>query len=424
MTGVGVRVDALLREVEYPDIDAVVFSLVAEWIDNFFELVHAADTSDPQLACDLVAAWMRLWRTKPSLIKAVTQVDFTAAPQMDSDYWSVLLGVEDHRQYELMLRRRICELVELALSVPKPLAWIAELDELAETVVEDGQQETQWAVELLDDYDTACLVCAASEWATGGLPPELRRQMQLAGRALVGESETFVIVPEFVLAVAHTVDYGRPLPSALKRSGEWSVIVLEQLVRLHKFIRGDESLPRAQLQAAEVLWHAEVSTWLARYLAKFLQFPSQRTIAQTSVLLAAAPAGAELLTLNQLLRWVSPDGSAMAIVDLPTVSADQMGFEWFPVRFCEAILVGGQPIPGPPLTGLHSVRVQFCGIQTAVDREGKAAFPSERLREALQGSSDLDLILHRPSGPERWSVMKPFLRIARTEQSNEDVADK
>ncbi|GIW92473.1 MAG: hypothetical protein KatS3mg110_0514 [Pirellulaceae bacterium] len=398
------EVKRLIRQAGEAAIDSASLSLVEEWVDDFFELAHAADTSHPPLAYDLLSAWYRLWRVKPALVEAVTGIAVPVNRKVDSDFWSVVLKAYDYHRDEQLLRSRLPDLVRMALDVPKPLAWIGELYEFADAVVEQGEEPTEWARDLLEDLDTACLLCAAAEWLSQSIPESLRQQMRLARRALRRQADAFLIIPDFVLSFVKTIDFDHPVHPLLASSADWSVILLEEIVRFRRFAEGDQPISKEAFETVRHLVKAQRERLAVAALTAWLVWQMSLPRAGAMVSLAASThAPSEAINMNRC-RWISPDGQYVALVDLPSQTSIETRMDRLAIRFHRIIAAVGEPVPGSPATELERTMVRFCGLESVVNSEAIANFPLEQLHEAIQRQPSLDLIVSSPTGEEVWEL--------------------
>lgn len=357
------------------DFEVWTLSVVSEWVDDFFQLVHAADSSSPEVAYALVSAWLRLWRTSPALIEKVTDVPLPETRHIDCDYWSMLLGAETFRHHEALLRRRFPQLVQLALQVARSKDWLVELLELAHAIVRDEQKAALLALGLFDDLDRTFLLGAAAEWALGAVPYNFAEQLRLAEQFLRSDSRAFVSVTEFAVACFRSVDFLQPVHAAIPKSVTWASVLIEELDRSYRFVAGEQPNVRQMIRAA---WTPARSTYrqMRLRLSEFLE--RHRCEQGTSAPIALAAASYETQTVPLALRWVSPDRRELAIIDLPPQVPARLRLERLPLRFHKAVTVGSLPIPGPPVTDLQGTKARLCDIEAIIDEQGLQLFRQPR----------------------------------------------
>ncbi len=371
-------VDDLIDQLT--DEPASPLPLAAEWIDSFFELVHASDTDDPQIAYDLIAAWARLWRADPGVLSTAADVHIPDERSIGASLWSELFGAGRYRDYEERLLRRLPELADLAIRVPDPLAWVDELEEFSESVFEGADiEKTGWAIDLIEDLDGAELVYWAARRYLG--ETEATRQVGLGLRAayaaLYGHRESFIVCPDFLVAFARAVDY-EPPDASLRESLVKIPMLLEELADYRRFVRGEDVSEDAVRASAVIAAGAAYGTVRVGLMSmvrilRMVQSPA-------AALAADVPVQGQPNPLV-LVRWVSPDKRYVAQVDLPPDIREPRST--FPVSLHRALQVGDRVVPGPEATELAGRRMRFAGIEAVVDPSGRFEIPLEQLEDAL-----------------------------------------
>lgn len=371
------RIRELVSAVSH-EREVSALPLVAEWIDAFFELVHAANTEEPQIAYDLIAAWARLWRASPALLSTAGGVAIPDDRRIDEHRWSELFKADRYREDEEVLRKRLPHLADLALSVPDPLGWIQELRCFANEVAETGRPDlASWAIDLIEDLDNAELVhwAARRYLGDGKRIAELGIDLEAARVALFEHAGAFVVAQDFTVAFAEAIDYAPPDESLLESA--WKVtVLLEEVVRYRRFVESEVESEASSLAAIELAWGV-----IYEHIALALKvICGELTRGRQHALAAQAGRAAESLPIAEL-RWVSPTGQFMAAVALPPQLVELPST--LPVRIHRVLRVQGRPFPGPPATELAGMRVRLAGLEAIIGADATAQYSPEFLSAAL-----------------------------------------
>jgi len=365
--------------------------MVAEWLDQFFELLHLADTRSPQEAYDLVASWARLWRIPEELIQAVTDRR-VGKLDVEKDLWTEVLEVPSpqDREHEQQLRQRLPELAQMAIQVPRPLEWIEELDEFDQRS-EEGlapEADTAWAVDLLEDLDTAELVWWVASRFGGEKAAQLvrkkKRTLGIARAALEDRSYLFVPARQWIVAFAQATQ-------ELRAPGfEITLKKIPPLLEMILDFEGGLEPAKSHIEAAKRLvaiaapQFLYVDSW--RSLLRFQVKAAEQRAA--TVALAAAGAAESWTVDVKHFSWISPDEKWLARVDLPPQLDASSVPERLPLAVQSAEKVGKGYLPISDLVPQEKWQVRLCGVEGTLD-DGKVHFSPRQLLEATEKNPQL-----------------------------------
>ncbi len=397
---IGELPDTLRRVEEGFDADELqeaTLEAVAAKVDRFFEVVRSSDTDEPQAAFDVIAAWADLWRTRPALIADVVGCSVSGGRDLFRDGWADVLGMEAFLQAEERLRRRLPELVRLALQVPKPVRWVDELEEFVDATVEGKGATDQWAKDLLTDLDAAELVIAAARVAEVEVPERVELGMRLVRGALEHEAEAFIGVRRWFTARARAVELERPAHGELVASASWYLPLLREVLSFEAWRRGEEPVdPVVQATAAELLHARQAQEPPTASVARDVL--SEPVMRYWEPYLAAAPEAGPRVW-RKPLRWLSADGRYVAVARLSVESGEA---EAFPMRIHHAAKVGDEFFEGVPADGLAGGRVRIADVEAPIIEGGHVQLSAEELQRAIEQASDRDLIVSIGSEEQRF----------------------
>ncbi len=403
------RLQRVLRQLAELSEPVDPLPLVAEWADWFFELLPAADTSDPQVAYELLAAWARLRRTRDEYIAAAFG---TSVPKHGFEWFSDAAKEAGLRRCEETMHERLGELATMALDVMRPTGWLREWQEWHEQAVEQGEADAHWAMTLLDDLDDAELVLAVARSAPGGGGRELaavEQPLELARHALTESSDLFLPLERYVRAVVEASDPNRD--ELVGTLGKF-VPLLEEVVRCERFLSGPPPPPPAHLLVGSPLWEQRVVVQRLQELVAAYQAAAEqaRSRPPEGVALAAAPAGTP--QVMEGVKWASPDRQYVAIVqwrdDLARLGR---GLPLELRRVALAIALDSSPVaeelvtPGDPAPELVGMPVRLAEVEAYVGEQGVAYVPLELLSAAL--ARGRRPILEAPDKTGQWKPWDP-----------------
>ncbi len=372
-------------------------------------LLPHADTSQPQVAYELLAAWARLWRVSSTELSAVYGAEIQRQRAPGSGLLSDYLNQLAHSAKERRMRGRLPQLVDSAFQVPKPLGWIQELFEYrdASDAGLEPESAAAWAVDLIADLDDVELLLWVSESYAKGHPrlQSIQRPMCLARRALRENTELFLPASVWIQAVVQAFEEELPdesLRATLTKFG-WLVQELVQFERTGGLGPAPAVPPELTKRLVQ-----EVEASRARLLIVTLrQSLAAIRAARSEHALAAEPAAeAQALEIAKW-RWVSPDRKYLARFELPVVATPaELGDRIVvKVKKISEFITGVGPIEGKTASELAGTRLRLAGVEATLDQNACASFLLDlllRMLEVLPEHEAVELELCRDDAWESW----------------------
>jgi len=375
--------------------------IVAEWVDQFTELLGHVDTEDEQIAFDFVAAWARLHRTSPRVLAEVCDAEPAAAAGRADAFLQLLSLPDDKRE---KIQQRMPKLLNLALDVPRPLDWIQELFEYRARSDQglEPEQAAAWAIDLLTDLDDVDL----SLWAAGKHCPShprvgsIKLPLRLAHRALQENAELFLPASVWVQAFLKAANL--ELEDAdLANTLDKFVPIVEELARFEQQLQTAPKVPESILQRL-------IDETSRRHLTSSMDVLRESVELLYSLqphYAMAADARKEAYSLEIIKwYWTSPDNKYIARFELPPQIDSSNAPEQLTIaiKLIAKQIKGIGPLPGNPASELAGTEIQLAGVTSTIDTSGLAAFPLELLKNKLQTAPDTQLPVLRLRIGSNW----------------------
>ncbi len=404
MGGNGLRqsVPCELPENEFglPDLSLVPdeFELADRWIQAYLEQLHLAGTQRPAEAAGLVSAWSALWRIDPVLIRAVRAVNGPWQLVPERDLWCEILGISRYRADERLFRERLPALAEVACHALHPERWAEEVGRLAECVGEHEESlSREEQIELLVRLDTMELIgWAAARWASPGRQvADVLQALEHARLQLGRCAWLFRDAEPWLRSFARAVRY-KAVDAGLRTT----------LAKLHVLLDA-AALARSahQAEGEQQLTWSPVPQVVARAVDVLLSLAEQIACYHSPrrVILHAATAASWTLATADV-RWISPDGRYVALLELPPDLPTDALPDRLPVRFRRTVRGISRPVPAEPATELAGAHVKFLAAEHTVRPDARIALEPQQLLRSLRPGTPLTLELVGPGWRQHWRL--------------------
>jgi hypothetical protein len=397
-----INIDYQWRNGEYEQLAEV---LVAEWVENYLELLPCYGTENPQLAFDLVAGWARLCRAAPDKIQAVCQLDVRPVWRLESPAACPMIAPELAAD-ESGFAARLVELTRAALTVLRPIAWIQQLDELETQWIDSDDEQaplTQAVIELLSDLDDAELVL----WTAAALCPDdnsvkkLELLLDIARQSMQDRLPVFWDAALWVRGLLRAVNH--ELEDPLGRA------TLEKFRRLDAYWQEVEEHergagPRLPDSVAQLLRAAVAVAAAAKTVTRIV-----RAIASARQRQLAAAASVESSVALPYARWQSPDRCYQIELQVPAVVGRENVPEAYSFVVKRLERAGGTSVPGAIATdfaGRHvQLRVGQQSLESTFDSQGCAIFASNEIESLLESAHTLQLLVKHEGTWQEWTFI-------------------
>ncbi|MCS6849725.1 MAG: hypothetical protein NZ700_00980 [Gemmataceae bacterium] len=336
-------------------------------LDRLEELLLSARSElTPLVAYDLLAHWAWLRRVRPELI-------------------ANLEGEAELKQAEQLVEEKGPELARVALTVPNPLAWREETQELdaAYEEADDFTRRSALAVRLWTDLDDAELVAYAA-CRCGVADRDLEEELDQC-RAWMVEN-----IDLFLAASVHIQAVGQALRPEL---GEEDYDLALTALKYEQFLDAAEEaeaeltgkrvqpLPPAAVEALMrrfQQWQAAVAGALTVLLAAYA-----RSLRRPSAFAAATEGPAE----EKIAKWVAPERNLVGY--LPLSQEGDLTISFYTPSGTPAVQLAGEP-------------VLLDGVPAVVSPEATATFARPKLAEISE--NDLRLCLQVGASRIAWEL--------------------